>query len=232
MDLLKAYGSKRVAVRVGQVEVEAGTEREEPRGRFAKESAIALPAPKRRRGEDQPAVAKPSAREASEEEEDSDQGEAVRGLPELEEERRVVNEKQQMGMEEGGDEVGVSRPSGYGGESAYAEADEGEIERRRVAVRARFEEAERAEDELRMRGGPVIREVSRADQLVDQSEIQRTLHHEIAAPPASISETHGGRRKHQLSSMAVEANDNMALYEAAKLAGKQSKREARKKYGW
>ena len=61
---------------------------------------------------------------------------------------------------------------------------------------------------------------------------EQELQHEIAAPPSSLSTTFGGRRKHQLSGMAMEANQNMALYEAQKLANVKTKKQVNAKYGW
>ena len=100
----------------------------------------------------------------------------------------------------------------------YAEVDEQQQQ----------QEEQEEEEERRVR----VREVSQASLLQDQARIQQELHHEIAAPPSSRNTSFGGRRKHQLSSMAFEAVESMSLYEAERSKQAQARKQVRAKYGW
>jgi hypothetical protein len=122
--------------------------------------------------------------------------------------------------------MGVARPSGfYGGYDEVYPTEEA----RAPPVRVFADEEEDDEDEDNK---PKFIEVNQKSLMKDQERIQQELHHEIANPPSSISTTFGGRRKHQLGSMATEANDNMALYEAQKIASRNTRNQTKAKYGW
>lgn len=95
-----------------------------------------------------------------------------------------------------------------------------------------------------------IIEVSMQGLMHDQAQVQEELAHELkpyVAPP--VGARAGSRRKHQLGSLAYEAEMNMARYgefgvligcsvclpfaaEAERRSGKKSKKEVYMKYGW
>ena len=244
MELLKQYGApKRVAVRVAVEEAEGPAKR----GRFAGGGG-ALPPPrgeagdgpgrkkKEKEGEggglgreaakhsDEKKKKDEEEEEMDEEEEDEEGLGAVAGLPALPRAAAPPSAARPPPLV-ADPSLGPSRPPpGYGDAEARAAQ-----RARALAALAREEAAEAAQEHQHQ---PAVRTVTRAEQLADQAVIQRELAHEVAAPPATLSQTHGGRRKHQLGGMAQEANDNMALYEAQKLLGRQNKKAVRAKYGW
>ena len=239
MDLLRAYGGgdggKRVVAVAAEVDLGAGPS--EGSGRFAGRGARgrgALELPQARREEaaetegEQKKKRKVDEKE-DEEEEEEEELDAVGKLPALPRvaQPAVASAARPVPVRATADNAAASpaaapsaaRPGAWG----YVRYPE---------LGAAEEEKEEEEGEEKGRRLPAMREVRQAELLRDQARIQAELAHEIAAPPASLSSSFGGRRKHQLGQMAQETAANMTLYEANKAQSSRTRKQVKAKYGW
>jgi hypothetical protein len=227
MDLLKAYGTAKKVVEVAP-QIEIGDVSKPFGGRFAGKTgqgSLGLPEPVSSASQKTlaPVREKEQKRERPESGDEDEEEEDMLGLARLpdlapHEERAAPRAPvRSVAPSAPGPSVpGPSKPSQM--YTRYAEVEE----------MASYREADDEEAEERV----VVQEISQATLMKDQARIQQELHHEIAAPPASRSTSFGGRKKHQLSSMAMEANDSMSLYEAEKANAARSRKQVRAKYGW
>ena len=168
-------------------------------------------------------------REDEEEDEEEDEG-ILKHLPKLEEEERSntnhSKEERESKMRktaeetDRGPQVGVAMPT-YENVEWYPEVVTEERERE-----------ERREEREEGQEGIAMVAITQDQLFKDQKRIQEELAHEIKAPPSSISTSFGGRRKHQLSTMAFEQASAMERYEMEAAAARRNKREVYKKYGW
>ncbi len=235
MDLLRAYGAKRVVAVAADVELGGG---ESERGKFARTSGagsgtLGLPPVSNKSEREAEEVADKERKkrrvqeekeedvEQEEEEEEEEEEGAVGLLPRLPPAaafvpaRPVAAEPRPAAAAVAGAAPGPARPASWG-YARYAEVEQ--------------ETARQEEEEGEKRAA--VREVRMSDLLRDQKQIQAELAHEIAAPPASLSTSFGGRKKHQLGQMAQEATAGMALYEADKVKAAATRKQVKAKYGW
>jgi hypothetical protein len=249
MDLLRGYGS------AGKQSTQSVVRKETPKSTAAtavvekRESDLQLPEPKaaRRKLNEEEEVDKQreekkseheEEEEEEEEEDDDDLGGAVSALPKL---------KKHTAQSAGAAAVGPSvsshaqaaapsvslpgpamPPRNAGFVAWYPEV--GDTSNASAAARnhAAYPSATNAYPEA----ATGIVEINQASLLHDQAIIQKHLQHEIKNPPATLTTTFGGRRKHQLSSMASESVQNMELYEAQRREGLRTKKTVGAKYGW
>jgi hypothetical protein len=247
MDLLRAYGGseapKRVVAVAAEVELGGATPHDGTAGRFAKQrpqGRLGLPQPRRDEEEEggeeekqekakKRKVLDAAEQEDEEEDEDDEEQDAVGRLPSLPRAAAApvaaaVGPARPVQRESsaGGAAPGPARP-GVWGYARYPELGA-------TALPVAPEEEE--EEEEGRKKGPVMREVRQTELLSDQARIQAELAHEIAAPPASLTTSFGGRRKHQLGQMAQETAANMSLYEADKARAQSTRKQVKAKYGW
>jgi hypothetical protein len=245
MNLLRAYGGseapKRVVAVAAEVELGDATTGDTTAGRFARQrrqGPLGLPQPRRgeeeEEGEEEQQQEEPKKRKVldtddrdDDDEDEEDQLDAVGRLPSLPRAAAApvtaaVGPARPVAREgaPGGAAPGPARPGVWG----YARYPE-------LGVAA-LPVAQEEEEEEGRKKGPVMREVRQTELLSDQARIQAELAHEIAAPPASLTTSFGGRRKHQLGQMAQETAANMSLYEADKARAQSTRKQVKAKYGW